>query len=100
VVERCDWKSFERLLSDMARVRHALANAWEAAAAERSPEFEEEIRTRVRQVLEYRAYQLRRIEEFRDTTGARLQLISRWRSYARSVAGKRRNGPALFSDIR
>lgn len=100
MIDRCDWKGFERLLSDMARVRHALANAWEASVAERSPAFEEEIRTRAQRVLEYRDYQLRRLEQFRDHTGQRLQLISKWRSYARAVAGKRGKGPALFSDIR
>jgi hypothetical protein len=101
LVDRCEWKQLERLLSDMARVRHALSNAWEAAQAERTPEFEEEIRTRVQRVLEYRDFQLHRLEQFRDQTGARLQLISRWRTYARSVAGKRRTpSAALFTDIR
>lgn len=100
LVDRCDWKGFERLLSDMARVRHALANAWEAAADQRSPEFESEIRTRVQRILEYREYQLRRLDRYHDDTGQRLQLISKWRSYARSVAGKQSKRPALFSDLR
>jgi hypothetical protein len=100
LVDRCEWKSLERLLSDMARVRHALANAWDATEGDRTSEFEEEIRTRVQRVLEYRQYQLQRLEQFRDQTGERLKLISRWRTYARSVAGKRRAPAALFSDIR
>jgi hypothetical protein len=100
LIDRCDWVAFEALLTQMGRARHLVMNAWEAAQPQRTPEFDEEIATRVRRVLEYREWQLKRLERFRDETGGRLQLISRWKSYARSVAGKRRNQAALFSDVR
>lgn len=100
LIDRCDWSGFERLISEMGRARHVVMNAWEAAQPERTPEFDEEIAARVRRVLEYREWQLKRLERFRDETGGRLQLISRWKSYARSVAGKRRTQAALFSDVR
>jgi hypothetical protein len=95
-----DWKGCERLISDMGRARHALANAWEAAADARTPEFEREVRERVQKVLAYREWHLERVKVRRAETGERHALISRWKAYARSVAGKRRNRPALFSDVR
>jgi len=100
LIDKQDWKGFERLLTEMGRARHLVMNAWDAAQAARTPEFDEEIARRVRRVLEYREWQLKRLQEFNEDTGDRLQLISRWKSYARSVAGKRQNRAALFSDIR
>ncbi len=100
LIDRCDWPGFEALLTQMGRARHLVMNAWEAAQPERTPEFDDEIAARVRRVLEYREWQLKRLQRFSEETGGRLQLISRWKSYARSVAGKRRNQAALFSDIR
>ncbi len=100
MIEKRDWKGCERLLSDMARARHALTNAWEAATDSRSPEFEREVRERVQKILTYRAWYLERLKERQGQTSERLALIARWKAYARSVAGKRRNQPKLFSDIR
>ena len=100
LIDRRDWAAFEHLLSDMGRARHAVMNAWQAAETERTPEFDTEIATRVRRVLEYREWQLRRLERFRDETGGRLQLISRWKTYARSVAGRRTNSAAIFTEVR
>jgi len=100
LIDKRDWKGFESLLSDMARSRHAVANAWEAAQAERTPAFDQEISGRVRRVLEYREWQLRRLQRFYDDAGGRLTLISRWKSYAKTVVGKRERQGALFSDIR
>ena len=100
LIDRLDWSGFRRLLSDMGRARHIVMNAWEAAQTERTPEFDEEIAARVRRVLEYREWQLKRLQRFNDEVGGRLALISRWKLYARSVAGKRRNQSPLLNDIR
>jgi hypothetical protein len=100
LIEKRDWKRFALLLSDMGRARHAVMNAWEAALPERTAEFDAEIAARVRRVLEYREWQLRRLQRFYDDTGSRLQLISRWKAYARSVAGRRMRNPAVLNDIR
>ena len=100
LIDRRDWAAFEHLLSDMSRARHAVMNAWQAAEAERTPEFDSEIALRVRRVLEYREWQLRRLERFRDESGGRLQLISRWKAYARSVAGRRDKQASIFTDVR
>lgn len=100
LIDRQDWSGFGQLLSDMGRARHVVMNAWEAALPERTPEFDKEIAARVRRVLEYREWQLQRLQRFSDETAGRLQLISRWKSYARSVAGKRRNQSAILNDIR
>jgi hypothetical protein len=100
LLDRRDWRGCEQLLSDMARARHALANAWDAAKDARTPEFETEICDRVQRVLSYREWHLNRLRARHDEVGERLALISRWKAYARSVAGKRRSRPALFSDIR
>jgi len=100
LIDRQDWKGFESLLSEMGHARHVVMNAWEAAQRERTPQFDEEIAARVRRVLEYREWQLKRLERFRDETGGRLQLISRWKAYARSVVSKRRNQSPLLNDVR
>jgi hypothetical protein len=100
LIDKRDWKGFALLLSDMGRARHAVMNAWEAAQPERTAEFDAEIAARVRRVLEYREWQLKRLERFYDETGGRLQLISRWKSYARSVAGRRKQDGAVFNDVR
>lgn len=100
LIDKRDWKRFALLLSDMGRARHAVMNAWEAAQSERTAEFEAEIAARVRRVLEYREWQLRRLHRFYDETGSRLQLISRWKAYARSVAGRRKQNSAVLNDIR
>lgn len=75
-------------------------NAWEAAQPERTAEFDKEIAMRVRRVLEYREWQLKRLQRFHDESGGRLQLISRWKAYARSVARRRPRTAALFNDMR
>jgi hypothetical protein len=100
LIDRHDWHGFARLLSEMSRARHLVMNAWEAAQPERTPEFDQEIAARVRRVLEYREWQLKRVESYNAETGDRLQLISRWKAYARSIAGKRRNRSPLLNDVR
>jgi hypothetical protein len=100
VIDRRDWQRFEHLLSDMSRSRHAVMNAWQAAQAERTPEFDQEIAARVRRVLEYREWQLRRLQRFQDESGGRLQLISRWKAYARTVAGRQEKASAILNDVR
>ncbi|MGD0967224.1 MAG: hypothetical protein ABR949_02955 [Candidatus Aquilonibacter sp.] len=100
LIDQRNWHGFERLLSEMARARHAVQNAWEASQPERTQEFDQEIAARMRRVLEYREWQLRRLQQFNDESGGRLQLISRWKAYARSVAGKRQNRAAIFTDVR
>lgn len=100
LIDKRDWQAFGVLLSDMGRARHLVMNAWEAAQSERTPEFDEEIAARVRRVLEYREWQLKRLQRFYDETGGRLQLISRWKSYARSVASRHKQDAAVLNDIR
>lgn len=100
LIDQRNWSGFEQLLSEMGHARHVVMNAWEAAQPERTPEFDEEIAKRVRRVLEYREWQLKRLQRFHEETEGRLQLISRWKSYVRSVAGKRTNQAAIFSDTR
>jgi len=100
MIDRRDWAAFEVLLSSMGRSRHVVMNAWEAAQPQRTPEFDREIEMRVRRILEYREWQLQRLRRFHDETGGRLQMISRWKAYARAVAGRRQPRAALFSDIR
>jgi hypothetical protein len=100
LVEVRDWRGLSKLTSDMARERHAMMNAWDAAASARTPQFEQEIRERIARVVEYRAWYLGRLEEYRGGVSERLSLISRWKAYARSIAGKPRRQPALFSDVR
>jgi len=100
LIDRLEWDGLDRLLSDMGRVRHELMNAWEATRDERTDEFSDEIAARIRRVLTYREWQLKRLQKLRDELGGRLTLVSRWKSYARSVAGRRQSRAALFTDVR
>ncbi len=99
-IDAREWTQLENLLHEMGKARHALINAWEESAATRDPAFDREMSLRVRRVFEYRAWQIKRLHEYGTDVSGRLAVISQWKSYARSVAGKGGNRAALFSDLR
>jgi pyrroloquinoline quinone (PQQ) biosynthesis protein C len=86
---RGDWKAASEAVSDSRRVTHAFLNAMEEAGDARNQEFDAAIYARMRRVFDVRQDQLARLETFRDDVGERLQAISRWKQFGRSIGAKR-----------
>ena len=64
----------------------------EAAAGWRDADFDDAIYRRVKRVYDARQDQIERLGEFRDQIGQRLQTLSTWKIFARSIGAK--NAPA------
>lgn len=84
-----DWAGATDALKDSRRVTHAFINAMDAAADSRDEAFDAKVYARMRRVFDVRQDQLERLETFRGQVGERLQNISRFKEYARSVGAKR-----------
>jgi hypothetical protein len=84
-----DWNSAGNALRDSRRATHAFLNAMEAAAAFRDEAFDAGVHARLRRVFDVRQDQLQRLEQFHEGVGSRLQTISKFKMYARSVGKKR-----------
>lgn len=87
-----EWDDASRALQDARRTTHAFRNAMEAAASSRDVEFDEAIYQRVKRVYDARQDQIERLSEYRDQIGQRLQTLSTWKIFARSIGAK--NAPA------
>ena len=83
------WDDVSATLRDSRRVTHAFLNAMEAAADARDEEFDKAIYARMRRVFDIREDQLNRLEAFHNQVGERLQNISRWKEFARSIGAKK-----------
>jgi hypothetical protein len=87
-----EWDDASSALRDARRTTHAFRNAMEAAASSRDAEFDEAIYQRVKRVYDARQDQIDRLSEFHDQIGQRLQTLSTWKIFARSIGAK--NAPA------
>lgn len=87
-----EWDDASKALRDARRATHAFRNAMEAAANARDAEFDETIYRRVKRVYDARQDQIERLNQFRDQIGQRLQTLSTWKIFARSIGAK--NAPA------
>lgn len=87
-----EWDDASGALRDARRTTHAFRNAMEAAAASRDAAFDEVIYQRVKRVYDARQDQIERLSEFRDQIGLKLQTLSTWKIFARSIGAK--NAPA------
>jgi hypothetical protein len=87
-----EWEDASQALRDARRTTHAFRNAMEAAADARDAAFDEAIYRRVKRVYDARQDQIERLSEFRDQIGQRLQTLSTWKIFARSIGAK--NAPA------
>jgi hypothetical protein len=96
-----DSPALGRAIADSRRTMHAFENAMEAAASDRDAEFDERIFARLRKIYSVREGQMARLRAYHDSIGERLQAISRWKVYARSVgAPKNRERKSLLDDRR
>lgn len=87
-----EWEDASKALHAARRTTHAFRNAMEAAGNVRDAEFDEAIYQRVKRVYDARQDQIDRLSEFRDAIGQRLQTLSTWKIFARSIGAK--NAPA------
>lgn len=84
-----DWTAASNAIRDSRRVTHAFLNAMDAAAESRDEEFDRAVYARVRRVFDARQDQLQRLEQFHGRVGDRLQTLSKWKVFARSIGAKR-----------
>lgn len=82
------WDDLEMAIADSRRVTHALQNAMHEAVAARTPEFDENVFARLRQVGAIRQNQMARLQQYQNAVGERLRLMSRWKAALRSMAGR------------
>ncbi|HKU68663.1 MAG TPA: hypothetical protein VJP85_12875 [Candidatus Baltobacteraceae bacterium] len=94
-----NWPEIDAAVSDARRVTHALQNAMDDAAPARTKAFDEHVFARLRYVGAIRENQLKRLQQYRDAVGERLQLLGRWKSALRSFSGRTPTGPSL-NDVR
>ena len=87
-----DWVTAANALRDSRRTMHAFLNAIDAAAAVRDETFDRAIHDRMQRVFDVREDQLARLQTFHGQVGERLQALSRWKSFARSI-GAPKNPP-------
>ena len=84
-----DWNAAGNALRSSRRSTRAFLDAMERCAGERDEEFDRRIHARMRRVFDMREDQLERLRVFRDGVGTRLQTLSRWKAFARSLGTKR-----------
>lgn len=82
------------------RAAHALENAMHALGDNRTEAFDREVSARLRRVYDARAVQIARLEAYRDAIGERLQSLSNWKQYARSIGGPKQSSRVSLLDDR
>ena len=83
-----DWTSAANTLRDSRRVTHAFLNAMDAARRWNDEAFETAVLVRMRRLYDVRQDQLTRLEAFHEDVAKRLQELSRWKVFARSMRSK------------
>ena len=100
ITER-DWKRLGAALADSRRVTHSVENAMDDAMPYRTEEFDTAVFARLRQIYAYREERMVTLQGVHDDIGDRLRQLSRWKGYARSIAGgERRTTSRLFDSRR
>lgn len=82
------WQDLDQAITDARRATHALQNAMEDASSVRDAAFDENIMRRVRYVAAIRENQMTRLQQYHDAVAERLQLVARWKSALKSIAGR------------
>ena len=96
-----DWERLGTALADSRRVTHSVQNAMDDSARYRTAEFDEAVFARLQQIYAYREERMVTLQRIHDDIGDRLRQLSRWKGYARSIAGgERRTQSRLFDSRR
>lgn len=91
------WQDLDQTIGDSRRATHALQNAMDEAQGVRDDSFDEGIMRRLRYVAAIRENQMTRLQQYHDAVGERLQLVARWKSALKSIAG--RSAPKRLSAL-
>jgi AICAR transformylase/IMP cyclohydrolase PurH len=83
-----DFTTFANALRDSRRATHGFRNAMEAAVLARDAAYDATIQTRIGGVLARREASLERLRTYHAQAGERLQALSKWKVFARSVGAK------------
>lgn len=83
-----DFTDFANALRDSRRATHAFRNAMDAAADVRNAAFDAAIHARIQSVLQRREDQLERLRLYHAELAERLQTLSKWKLFARSINAK------------
>lgn len=85
-----NWDRLGTALADSRRVTHSVQNGMDEATPYRTEEFDKAAFGRLAQIYAYRQERMDRLQAIHNEIGDRLRQISRWKVYARSVAGGER----------
>ncbi len=100
ITER-NWDRLGAALADSRRVTHSVQNAMGDATPYRTAEFDKAVFARLQQIYAYRQERMDALQQIHDDIGERLRQLSRWKGYARSIAGaERRTRSKLFDSRR
>jgi len=91
-----------RAIAESRRVMHAFENAMADAKPLRTAAVDREIFARLQRIYSVRSEQMERLGARRDELGGKLQTLSRWKEYSRSIAGSDalKTKPRIFEDLR
>ena len=97
-----DWSRLERAIASSRRQMHEFENAMADAKPLRTANFDRDIFARLQRIYAVRDAQMKRLAATHDEIGGRLRALSRWKEYARSIAGRDAGNVAsrLFEDRR
>jgi hypothetical protein len=93
-----DWNGVACALRDARRVTHAMRNAMERSQDVRDEAFDLAVHARIKRVYDQREDQLQRLRTFHASVGQRLQTLSQWKVFARSIGAKRAPNRTLGVD--
>jgi hypothetical protein len=100
LLTRRAWAALEKSLADQRRITHAISNAMRLSAGERPERFDLELRARLRAIAARRSEQLRRLCAYRDSIGARLEVMTRAKAMRRAVRSPELYRPTLIDSTR
>ena len=100
---RCrNWDRLGTVIAESRRSMHEFENAMADSHEARDDEFDRVVFARLQRVFAVRDEQMKRLQAINREIGDRLRSISKWKQYARAVAGPGRAArrASLFQDIR
>jgi hypothetical protein len=99
-IDERNWDRLGTAMSDSRRVTHALQNAMGEATPYRTSEFDKAVFERLAHIYAYRQERMDRLQAAHDEIGERLRQLSRWKTYARSIAGNQPRSRSSLLDSR
>lgn len=92
-----DWERMNRAIADSTKARYAMEEAMAQASPYRDAAFDGAVFSRLQQIYAYREDRMKVLSEVNTEIRDRLQQISRWKGYARTIGAK--NEPPRLNAI-